>query len=211
MMRAHQNMMRIQAAMMAGARVATRIGTVKSYDPAHYAAKVILQPDNIETGWMPVSSIWVGSGWGVYAPPSIGDMVEIAFVDGSIDAGIICGRLYNDQDKPAQVNSGEFWLLHTSGSFLKFTNDQKVSLNGQVELDLSGPTINITATSAVNVTAPAVNIGASGQSLLALVTAAFETLFNAHTHSGVTAGGATTGAPVTPMTASHLTSTIKGG
>jgi hypothetical protein len=73
-----------------------------------------------------------------------------------------------------------------------------------IKFDSSG--IAIFSPTAVNITAPAVNIGASSETLLALVTQAFESLYNSHTHSG---GGS--GTPVTPMTSSHLTSAIKGG
>ncbi len=205
------NAMRTQAALMDGARALVMLGIVQSFDPNKYAVKVMLQPDGIETGWLPLTSIWIGNNWGLFAPPNPGDMVDVHFVEGSIEAGFVSQRFYNNQARPLAVLSGEFWLVHKSGSFIKFTNDQKLSLNGQVELDLSAPTINLTATSQVNLTAPAINIGSQGESLLALVNSLFMALFNAHVHGGVQAGSGTSAPPVTPMTSAQLTTALKGG
>lgn len=56
-----------------------RMGIVTSYDPNRYTAKVKLMPeaadpdqsqDLPESGWMPVSTQWVGAGWGMYCPPT---------------------------------------------------------------------------------------------------------------------------------------------
>jgi hypothetical protein len=65
--------------------------------------------------------------------------------------------------------------------------------------------VNVTATTAATVTAPAINLGASGETLQPLVTAAMEALFNSHTHP------ATGAAPTQQMGAAQLTTAIKGG
>jgi uncharacterized protein (DUF2345 family) len=52
------------------------------------------------------------------------------------------------------VPSGEFWLVHQSGSFLKFTNDGKVSVNSASDLDLvSGGDVNVTSAGKINLNA----------------------------------------------------------
>jgi len=123
-----------QAAQQAAAALAIqRRGTVSSYDPATYAAKVILQPTGIETGWMPIRSPWIGNGWGFYAPPSVGDQVEVGFEDGDVLVGSIEGSLYSDVDRPLSVQSGELWWQHKSGSFWKLTNDQNVSITSAAD------------------------------------------------------------------------------
>lgn len=61
-----------------------------------------------------------------------------------------------------------------------------------------------------SVTAPNIYLGASGQTLLAFVTAAFQALFNGHTHTSGSAGAATS-APNQQMDATHMTTTVKGG
>jgi hypothetical protein len=99
-----------------------KIGLVMSYDPARYAVKVALQPAGNITGWIPLGALWVGSGWGLYAPPALGDMVMVDFAEGHGEAGHAALRFFNDVDQPLPVTSGEFWLVHKSGAFLKLFN-----------------------------------------------------------------------------------------
>ncbi len=218
-MREILSVMRQQAQQVAGERATTRYGIVSSYDPNNYSAKVILQPDGVNpTNWMPVLSPWIGNGWGMFCPPSVGDMVEVEFQEADHDVPMSCMRVFNDKNRPLPVPSGEFWLVHKNGAYLKLTNDGKLLINSQVEIDVSAPTINIQATGNVNVvaagqanvTAPAINLGASGQSLLSFVTSAFQALFNGHTHK-TNAVGSQTDPTLTPISSSHLTSTVKGG
>ncbi len=86
MISALANAMRTQAALMDGARALVMLGIVQSFDPNKYAVKVMLQPDGIETGWLPLTSIWVGNNWGLFAPPNPGDMVDVHFSGWSIKA-----------------------------------------------------------------------------------------------------------------------------
>lgn len=121
------------AAQQAGQAVATtRQGIVTSYDPDMYAIRVTLQPDDVLTGWLSLKSLWVGNGWGLFCPPSIGDLVEIDYQEGATGYGSAGLRFYNDEDKSLPCPSGEFWLVHQSGSLLKFHND------GSVELETAG-------------------------------------------------------------------------
>ena len=125
----------LMAADQATMRMAlVRAGIVTSYDPDHYAACVELQPEGIKTGWIPVTSPWVGNGWGFYAPPSIGDVVEVHFQQGGKEAGFIVNRFYSAKTKPLSVQSGEFWLVHKSGSSIKFTNDGDIILSAARDL-----------------------------------------------------------------------------
>jgi len=122
MMKPILNAMRLQAQRQATSSRGTSVGTVTSYDPDNYAVRVELQAEGILTGWMPLCSPWIGNGWGFFAAPSVGDMVEVTFFGGDIEAGYVEGRLFNDIDLPLSVPSAEFWVVHQSGSFLKFTN-----------------------------------------------------------------------------------------
>ena len=44
---------------------APRCGLVASFNPQTYCAKVMIQPENTLTGWLPILSSWVGPGWGL--------------------------------------------------------------------------------------------------------------------------------------------------
>ncbi|PUA19574.1 phage baseplate assembly protein V [Glaciimonas sp. PCH181] len=138
-MRAMLNVMRQQATQVMGEYANTRLGTVQSYDAGNYSVRVAIQPEGNLTGWIPLLSPWVGNGWGMFCPPSIGDMVEVQFQESDHDAAMCCMRLYNDQNRPLSVPSGEFWMVHKTGSALKFHND------GSIEV-IANTTASYTAT-----------------------------------------------------------------
>lgn len=177
MMKVITNAMRLQAARQSKVRRETEVGTVTSYDPSNYAVRVTLQVDGTLTGWMPLASPWIGNGWGMFAAPSIGDMVSVEFFGGALEAGFVEGRLFNDDDRPLAVPSGEFWLVHQSGSFLKFTDKGDVlvtcardlsavvgrNMSANVTGDLSttvGGDATANVTGSVSVTATAATITA---------------------------------------------------
>ena len=123
------NAMRLQALRARSARFETRLGTVQNYDPTNYCVKVELLPDQILTGNIPLAALWVGNHWGLYCPPSLGDLVAVTFFDGSLDTGYAELRFFNNVDRPLSVQSGEFWLVHAKGQFVKLTNDGKLTLS----------------------------------------------------------------------------------
>lgn len=188
----------------------TRLGIVRSYDKGNYAVRVEIQPEGNLTGWIPLLSPWVGNGWGMFCPPSIGDLVELEFQESDHDAAMSCMRFFNDKNRPLPVASGEFWLVHKTGSHIKLQNNGKVVINGQVGIDATGPVINITATASVNVIAPAINLSAAGQSLKKIITEAFIAFFNNHTHTSSPSGSATSPPNQTMTDGAHATSTVKG-
>jgi phage baseplate assembly protein gpV len=125
------NQMRRAAQEAASSQATTRQGIVTSYDPGTYAVKVELQPDGTLTGWIPLKSPWVGNGWGMFCPPSIGDAVEVDFQEADGGVGSAGWRFYNDQDRPLPCPSGEFWLVHKDGALLKFHAGGTVELHAK--------------------------------------------------------------------------------
>lgn len=103
-------------------------GVVSSYDPANYCVKVILQPEGTETGWLPLATEWSGNGWGLFAPPDVGDMVDVHFDEGNRQSPYVSKKFYSNARRPLTVPSKEFWLVHSSGSLLKFLNNGDVQL-----------------------------------------------------------------------------------
>lgn len=139
-----RNIMR-QEAQRATAHISLpRMGIVTNYDPARYAARVLLQPDNSNgatpnpnlTGYLPIVSPWVGNGWGLYAPPYIGQVVAVHFQQGGKEAGFIDCGFYSAKTQPLPVPSGEFWIVHKSGSSIKFTNDGDILISAARDLNL---------------------------------------------------------------------------
>lgn len=199
MMQGLLNAMRLQAMLAGGSRVSTLMGTVKGYNPAHYCAKVMIQPENIESGWLPIASPWVGNGWGMAAPPTDGDVVTVVCQDGDINAGIISLRLFGDNARPPSAQSGgtttyapsgEFWLVHQSGSLLKFHNDGSVELAANTNLTATvGGNLNANVTGNAVIKAASIALQNSGSLLKKLVTDKFLTsLFDTHVHTSSAPG-----------------------
>lgn len=98
-------------------RYVERHGLVTSYDPDTYLAKVTFQPEQQESGWLPIETGHIGNGFGIaigLTPgdgKKTGDQVIIRYQEGDIESGKIVQRVHSDQDKPPKVQSGEmvFW------------------------------------------------------------------------------------------------------
>ena len=171
------NVVKAQASALDQSAGQPRLAVVSSVDPAAYTARVILQPEGILSGWLPVLSSWIGAGWGLACPPSPGDQVLVLPQEGDAEHGIIAGRLWSATQAPPPAPSGELWLVHKSGSFLKLVNDGSVS----------GSATAWVLTGDVHVTGSVVVSGdvvAGGISL------------DSHRHSGVKAGSDDTQEPV---------------
>jgi phage baseplate assembly protein V len=139
------NVMRGQAAMAAQSKLANQLGTISAYDPNSYSVKVAFPPDESETGWIPLGALWVGSGWGMYAPPSLGDQVEVHFQEGGQDAGTAGLRFFDNLSPPVAVQPGEFWLVHESGAFFKLVN-----AGGMLFSDAHGATVQLDGAGNIN-------------------------------------------------------------
>jgi Type VI secretion system/phage-baseplate injector OB domain len=111
-----------------------KFGTVTSANSQNATARVLIQPDGVLSGWLPILSQWIGSGWGMVCPLSPGDQVVLAPQEGDMEQGIIIGRSFSYKQMPPVVPPGEFWLVHKSGSFLKLCNDGTIQLSGDVHV-----------------------------------------------------------------------------
>jgi phage baseplate assembly protein gpV len=122
------NFIKAGAGGMDGRAGVARFGLVSSFDPAAYAARVMLQPENVLTGWLPVISPWVGGGWGLAAPLVPGAQVLVMAQEGDAEQGVVMGAIWSAVDQPLQAPAGELWLQHQSGSFVKLLNDGTIVL-----------------------------------------------------------------------------------
>jgi phage baseplate assembly protein gpV len=76
-------------------------------DPANYACTVELRDSGIVLKHAPVATHKLGA----VAIPAVGDLVLVQFVGGDIDAPVILGSLYNDEDRPPESADGQC-VLH---------------------------------------------------------------------------------------------------
>lgn len=123
---------------------APRKGTISGYDPTSHSVKVTVQPEGFDTGWIQLSALGVGNGWGVLTGPQLGDEVAVSFDGGDLNLGHVTGRYFSDANPPPAVPSGETWIMHQSGSLLKFKNDGTVSLHSSVSISYDAPQHNFT-------------------------------------------------------------------
>lgn len=217
-----RNQMAMAAQLAQGERAESRAGEVTSYDPGTASARVRLLPvdpdfpDRSLTGWLPVTSPWVGNGWGMDAPVSPGDQVEVQFFGGDINNGYICARLFSDAQRPTGAQSGEFFMTHASGSKLQFHNDGTVTLISAGTLTSQAPQWNHTgqvsitgkllvtdtitgqngmAVSGDNGTGNSMSISGNTQ-FTGQVSANGHRIDDTHKHSGVQSGASNTGTVV---------------
>lgn len=122
------NEVKVRAAALDGMAGVARFGLVSSFDPAAYAARVQIQPENVLSGWLPVLSPWVGNGWGLGAPLTPGDQVLVIAQEGDAEQGVVLGCVWSAVDKPMNIPSGELWLQHKTGSYLKLRQDGSIAL-----------------------------------------------------------------------------------
>lgn len=163
------------SAMMQG-QGQPRLGIVSSVDAATYTARVLLQPEGVLTGWLPILATAVGAGWGFACPPGIGDQVMLLPQEGEAEHGVIIGRLWSETQATPGAPVGEMWLVHGSGSFLKLHNDGTVEGNA-AQWNLTG---DVHVTGRLLATG---DIVAGGISL------------QGHVHPGVEPGGGNTEVP----------------
>jgi phage baseplate assembly protein gpV len=109
-------------------RYSERHGIVTSYDPKNYLAKVTLQPEGQESGWLPIETGHIGEGYGIVIglqpgqggvnaqgqggqagsqQNNQGDQVVVRYQEGDFESGKIVQRVHSDQDTPPQAQSGE--------------------------------------------------------------------------------------------------------
>lgn len=111
-----------------------RFAKVTSVDPKMGTVRVQLQPEGVLTGWLPVSSAWVGNGWGLSCPPNLGDQVLVVPQEGDAENGIVIGRVWSQDVVVPETPVGELWLTHKSGSSIKLTNDGTVTVKGDLHV-----------------------------------------------------------------------------
>lgn len=182
------NAMRLQASRVMSVLAKPRFGFVDAYNPANNTAKVKLSDASATiTGWLPVQSMYLGNGWGAVIPLTPGDQVLVLFGMNDQDSGVIVARIYDQQHAVptdpagARAATGEFLLVHETGSTIKLQADGKILIHATAEIDVG----NVLGT------------------LLPLLTNAAATVYNGHTHP---ANGQP---PTQKMTAAHQTTVLK--
>jgi len=170
-----EDLIRRTVDQMLSRRAKPRVGIVTSYDPNAYAAKVQLQPEGHETGWIPIDTGHIGSGFGIAIGLTPGDQVSIGYHEEDPDSPKVTGRLHSDQERPPAAQSGEL-VIQTSTSLLKIDQSGNITISSGGNLAISAQG-SIALTSSGKLTHNGHDIGSD------------------HLHTGVQPGGGLTGPP----------------
>ena len=164
----HLDVMRREAERILSVKTFPRFGVIQNYDPNAYKAKVLIQPENILSGWLPISSEYVGNGFGLFFAPAIGDTVLCQFADGDFGRGVIgSGKIFLPAMPPVACPSGQVMLVHSSGTYLKILASGELDMNvvGNLTLTVAGNlAANVSGTATI--TSPTIaldgNVSVSG-------------------------------------------------
>jgi phage baseplate assembly protein gpV len=75
--------------------------------------------------------------------PNVGDLVVVGFVGGNLNAPVILGRLYNDEDTPPESDVGQLVIekLETVALTLKSGTKIEIDGDGNVKIDAAGDVV----------------------------------------------------------------------
>jgi phage baseplate assembly protein V len=150
--------------------------------------KVRLQPEDVQTDWLPLLSSTVGGGWGMVHIPPNGTQVFCIPDCGDTNNYVVVGATWSVKTPVPAAAQGEIWLVHSTGSAIKLTNDGHVSIADAGGCSLAF-TNNGTATltGSLLVTGDITDLNGTHGTV-----GAFRTAYVAHKHPGVQTGSGTT-------------------
>lgn len=109
-------------------------------DKDNYQCSVTLknkkQPDgsDFELRKVPVATQHIGMA----NIPNVGDLVVVSFVDGNINAPIILGRLYNDEDIPPKNDVGQMILTNLESMTITMNSGTKIEIDADGNVNVEG-------------------------------------------------------------------------
>lgn len=100
-------------------------------DENNYEVNVKLKHEDLELRKVPLAVTHVG----VAAPPRVGDLALVQFVDGDLNQPVITGRFYHADDRPPLHKEDEVLFEHRAGdklNHLRFAADGSIVLQRDV-------------------------------------------------------------------------------
>ncbi|NPD67853.1 hypothetical protein HN018_10790 [Lichenicola cladoniae] len=166
---------KLHAAKQVAALGQPRHALVTSVDAVSHSVKVTIQPEGIESGWIPDAAI-AASGLRIACPAEIGTQVLVVPVEGDAEHPIVVARLFDVSLTPPvapatgrPVQPGEIGIFLDGGTYLHMT-DTGIYIRGKLIIDG--------------------RIEASGDVVSAGIS------LGTHKHGGVQTGQGLSGAPV---------------
>lgn len=166
---------KFHAAKQVAALGQPRHALVTSVDAVSHSVKVTIQPEGIESGWIPDAAI-AAAGLRIACPAELGTQVLVVPVEGDAEHPVVIARLFDVSITPPigpatgqQVQPGEIGIFLDRGVYLHMTGDG-IFMRGKLVID---GTVEANG-----------DIVAAGVSL------------KTHVHDGVQAGQGLSGMPV---------------
>ncbi len=145
-MHAQQNAAKARAGAQIAAQGQPRWGIVDTVKPDGSEAKVMLQPEDVLTGWLPIVSPWIGPSWGLHCPLVAGNMVVVVADTGQAEHGMILGAAWNLEDPPPQAPAaiggkaspavaGEMLAVGKAGNVFRLCADGTLYMRGDLHVE----------------------------------------------------------------------------
>ena len=141
------NAVRRMAAEQDAQQGQNRFATVQSVDPARHLARVMLQPEGVLTGWLPIGTMAAGAGWGITAALTPGQQVFVSPDSGDGQHGVILCAVHSEASAPSVAFSnatetgdgtpaqpGELLLRHALGACIRLCADGTIYMQGTVNI-----------------------------------------------------------------------------
>lgn len=162
------------ASFVGGLQGVGRWGTISSTRKTDtgYEVRVTFQPDGNLSGWLPVLTPMVGSGWGLVTPPAVNAQAFVMPDSGYAEHGVVCGLTFSSQMMPPQpkvngaetpVSEGQFALVHKNGSYLFFDDNDVRLVTSRDLVATVGRDATVTATNSARISAPTITSDADGK------------------------------------------------
>jgi len=115
-------------------------GVVTSVDPVSHAVKVTMQPDNVESGWIPDATI-AAANLKICCPSEIGTQVLVVPVEGDAEHPVVVARLFDTTCRPPispvtnrPVQAGEIGIF-TGDNLILHISKGVINIRGTVKID----------------------------------------------------------------------------
>jgi phage baseplate assembly protein gpV len=123
-------------------------------DKNNYEVNLQLKHEHLELRRVPVATTHLGA----VAPPAVGDLVLVQFIDGDLNQPVVLGRFYDDESSPPLHKDGEVLWEHR-GSDGKL-NHVRLAADGSifVQRDVTKPEDNSEAKATIRIDGASGNI-----------------------------------------------------
>ncbi len=132
--------LKLHSAVHATAAGQPRHGIVTSVDPVNHAVKVTIEPEGVESGWIP-DGVLAACGLKIACPSEVGTQVLLIAVEGDAEHPVVVARLFdtsvtapNSPVTSKPVQPGEIGIFLASGVYFHLT-PEGLYLGGKLTID----------------------------------------------------------------------------